>query len=147
MPSPKPSDIFQGSDWLTYRWTVAQAFDTLDRIRDLCLQMPVSAAGSAPAGQPHFDIPEEDIADMFGYVVELCDDLTGELDCVHADLAPPLAGSLPHAWFAFEMWLHLREMRAMALKEANSAAPLQALPDPILAYAGRIRALLKQIDQ
>jgi len=147
MPPSKPSEIYQGSDWLTYRWTVAQAFDTLDRIRDLCLQMPVNVAGgSSLAGQPRFDIPEEDIADMFGYVVELCDDLTGELDCVHADLAS-LLRSLPQAWTAFEMRLHLLEMRQAALKEASSSAPLQAAPDPILTHAGRIRALLKQIDQ
>lgn len=145
MPS-KPTEIYQGSDWLTYRWTVAQAFDTLDRIRDLCLQMPVNAGGALPASQPRFDIPEEDIADMFGYVVELCDDLAGELDCAHADLAP-LLQNLPQAWTAFEMRLHLRNMRAAALKEAASAAPLQSPPDPILLYAGRIKTLLKQIDQ
>ena len=70
--SSKPSEIYQGSDWLTYRWTVAQAFDTLDRIRDLCLQMPVNVGGaSVPAGQPRFDIPEEDIADMFGVIPQV----------------------------------------------------------------------------
>ena len=45
--SAKPVEIYQGSDWLTYRWSVAQAFDSLDRIRDLCLQMPVIAVAIA----------------------------------------------------------------------------------------------------
>src|ERR1700691_5921381 len=106
MAATKPVEIYQGSDWLTYRWTVAQAFDTLDRIRDLCLQMPVAAGGSGP-GEPRFEMPDEEIADMVGYVVELCDDLAGELDCAQADLAPVIHGGFPHAWTAFEMRLHL----------------------------------------
>ena len=145
--TPKPVEIYQGSDWLTYRWTVAQAFDTLDRIRDLCLQMPVSAGMAPPVGQPRFEIPDEEVADIFGYAVELCDDLAGELDTVHADLAPQIKCSLPQSWTAFEMRLHLKDMRAAALKEAASSAPLHAPPDPILAHSGRIKLLLKQIDQ
>src|SRR5579863_5257090 len=145
MPASKPVEIYQGSDWLTYRWSVAQAFDTLDRIRDLCLQMPVAAGGSAPhATQPRFEVPDEDVADMFGYVVELCDDLAGELDTAHADLTPVLQGNLPHSWTAFEMRLHLKDMRASAFKEAAATTPLQAPPDPILALASRIKVLLKQ---
>src|ERR1700678_1982730 len=95
MSANKPVEMYQGSDWLTYRWPVAQAFDTLDRIRDLCLQMPV-AMGAAPAApgmdQPRYEIPDDDIADMFGYIVELCDDLAGELDTVAADLSPIMQG-------------------------------------------------------
>ena len=146
MPAAKSVEIYQGSDWLTYRWSVAQAFDTLDRVRDLCLQMPVSASGAGVPSHPHFE-PDEEIADMFGYIVELCDDLAGEIDTVHADLATLLLGSMPHSWLAFEMRLHLKDMRTAAYKEAAAATPLQVPPDPILTLASRIKLLLKQIDQ
>jgi hypothetical protein len=146
MPSAKPSEIYQGSDWLTYRWTAAQAFDTLDRIRDLCLQMPVSVA--IPGREaPRFEAPADEIADMFGYIVELCDDLAGELDTFHADLGPALYAAMGHAWVAFEMRLHLKDLRTRALKEAETAPPVPAPPDAILALAARIKVLLKHIDQ
>jgi hypothetical protein len=146
--SAKPADMYQGSDWLTYRWPVAMAFDTLDRIRDLCLQMPVSVPG--PLGgvdQPRFEIPDSDIADMFGYIVELCDDLAGELDTVAADLCPQMQGNLVQLWVAFEMRLHLRDLRGAAIKESASPAPSHTPPDAILVAAARIKTLLKQIDQ
>jgi hypothetical protein len=150
MSASKPIEMYQGSDWLTYRWPVAQAFDTLDRIRDLCLQMPVAmAAPHAASGmdRPRFEIPDEEIADMFGYIVELCDDLAGELDTVHADLCPVMQGNMAQSWSAFEMRLHLRDLRGAALKETASAAPSHRPPDAILALAARIKTLLKQIDQ
>jgi len=146
MPS-KPAEIYQGSDWLTYRWSVAQAFDTLDRVRDLCLQMPVAVGGTAGKEPARFEAPAEDIADMFGYVVELCDDLTGELDIVHADIVPPTQANIMQAWIAFEMRLHLCELRRRALKETEVSMPPPGPPDEILALASRIKALLKQIDQ
>ncbi len=147
MPANKPSEIFQGSDWLTYRWTVAQAFDTLDRIRDLCLQMPVNV--SVPGGKdaPRFEGPGEEVADMFGYIVELCDDLAGELDMVLADLFSLVHGSINYGWVAVEMRMHLKDLRQRALKEANTESPLMAPPDATLDLAARIRTLLKQIDQ
>jgi hypothetical protein len=146
--SAKPVEIYQGSDWLTYRWPVAQAFDTLDRIRDLCLQMPVTAGRPGPdVGRLPYEIPDEDIADMFGYIVELCDDLTGELDTVTADLFPFLRGTTSHLWISFEMRLHLRDLRACALKEASAKTPSHAPPDTITTLATRIKALLKQVDQ
>ena len=43
----KALEVYQGSDWLTYRWTVAQAFDTLDRMRDLCRHSPEMLTPSA----------------------------------------------------------------------------------------------------
>src|ERR1700722_3504213 len=111
MPA-KPVEIYQGSDWLTYRWSAAQAYDTLDRIRDLCLQMPVATESSAPApGQPRYEVPDEEITDMFGYIVELCDDLAGEIDIVHADLFSLLQANLAHRWLAFEMRLLLKDLR------------------------------------
>ena len=141
------TEIYQGSDWLTYRWTIAQAFDTLDRIRDLCLQMPLIPSTSPPAGQPRFEVPEEDIADLFGYIVELCDDLGGEMDTAHADLAPLLHSNMAHSWSAVEMRIHLKELRARALKEASENTALVGPPDMVLTLTAKIKTLLKQIDQ
>jgi hypothetical protein len=148
MSMQKPAEMYQGSDWLTYRWPVAQAFDTLDRIRDLCLQLPVAVPGELrPASlEPGYEVPDEEIGEVFGYIVELCDDLGGELDTVHADLYPVMQGNVAHLWTAFEMMLHLRDLRAEAVKE-SSTVETHTPPDAILTRAARIKALLKQIDQ
>lgn len=144
----KPVEIYQGSDWLTYRWSVAQAFDTLDRVRDLCLQIPGAAgAGPGKSAAPRYEMPDEEIADLFGYIAELCDDLTGEIDAVLADLFFQMQSSLANRWLAFEMRLYLGDLRTRAVREAESDAhegqPLEA----IMTLAGRIKSLLKQIDQ
>ena len=143
----KPAEIYQGSDWLTYRWSVAQAFDTLDRIRDLCLQMPVGSGAPPGGGQPTYEMPEEEIADVFGYIAELCDDLTGELHAVYADLFPVIRPNPAHLWLAFEMQQHVKDLHARARKEAAAEHPAQSPPDAIVALAARIKALLKQVDQ
>jgi len=148
MTAQKPADMYQGSDWLTYRWPVAQAFDTLDRIRDLCLQIPVAVPGERkPLGlEPGYEVPDEEISEVFGYIVELCDDLGGELDTVRADLTPVMQENLAHLWNSFEMMLHLRDLRSEAVKE-SSTARTHMPPDKILNRAAKIKALLKAIDQ
>lgn len=150
----KAVDIFQGSDWLTYRWAAAQAFDTLDRIRDLCLQMPAASGarpGTSNPGRPRYEMPEEEIADVFSYIAELCDDLAGELDAVHADLFPFLQNNMLHRWLAFEMRLYLKDLQQCALGEAKGEVKNEALlsrpTDAIIILAARIKDLLKQIDQ
>jgi hypothetical protein len=144
----KEPEIYQGSDWSTYRWHAAQAFDTLDRIRDLCLQMPVVGAPPATmAARSPYEMPEEEIADVFGYIAELCDDLSGELDAVQADLFPFLRNNVAHRWLAFEMRLNLGQLRTRALKEAEAGMPSAAPMDAFIALVVRIKELLKQIDQ
>jgi hypothetical protein len=145
----KAPEVFQGSDWLTYRWAAAQAFDTLDRIRDLCLQMP--AFGTPPqapgARAPRYEMPEPEVADVFGYIAELCDDLAGELDAVQADLFPHMRNSMAMRWAAFEMRLHLKDLRARAMQEAEGEPSAGSPNEAIVMLAGRIKDLLKQIDQ
>ncbi|HUY68332.1 MAG TPA: hypothetical protein VMV79_03420 [Alphaproteobacteria bacterium] len=143
----KPSDLYQGNDWLTYRWPVAQAFDTLDRIRDLCLQIPVAGAPGPAMAPPRYDLPAEEIADLFHYVAELCDDLAGELDAVQADLSAYLAKSFAQRWLAFEMRLNLGELRRHTVQAMGGVAPTNALAGILVALATRIKALLRQIDQ
>jgi hypothetical protein len=145
----KAPEVYQGSDWLTYRWAAAQAFDTLDRIRDLCLQMPAFGMPPQAAGTqtPRYEMPEPEVADIFGYIAELCDDLAGELDAVQADLFPQLRNNMALCWSAFEMRLHLRDLRAQAVKEAEGEMSIGAPTDGIVALANRIKDLLKHIDQ
>ncbi len=114
--------------------------------------MPANAgdgrrASSAGSGQPRYDVPDDEITDMFGYIVELCDDLAGEIDTVQADLFSLLRANLAHRWTAFEMRLLLKELRQRAIKEAEAHQPSHAPPDAITTLAARIKALIKQIDQ
>ncbi len=159
----KALEVYQGNDWLTYRWPVAQVFDTLDRVRDLCLQLPSVSNPESAATQSDEDVivlqterrqasheayeqdalqaaTEEDLSNVFSYVGELCDDLSGEIDTVLADLFPYLQNNLTHRWAGFEMRLYLDELRRQT-KQSNRSA------DTIIILAARIKALLKQIDQ
>lgn len=150
-------ELYQGSDWLTYRWPVAQMFDTLDRIRDLCHSAarpgvtPKLMSAPNPLFDKVFDQTEEEAPDLFLCIAELCDDLMADLDAVLADLFSFLQNNAAHGWMGFEMRLHLREMRENALirhmalsqdtkSDANNV-------DEITALAARIRDLLRAIDQ
>jgi hypothetical protein len=147
----KAPEIYQGGDWLTYRWAVAQAFDTLDRIRDLCQHAPQHFGSVLPqlsgSGLPRYDMQDDDMTDMFAGIVELCDDLSGELDAVQAELSPYTHSSITTRWMGFEMRLHLNDMRQAALYEHQSLDPSTTAIDSIAALAARIRDLLKHIDQ
>ncbi len=147
----KALEVYQGNDWLTYRWPVAQVFDTLDRIRDLCHslspvggaipQLPVSSA-------PRYDVPMEDERlNLFVGIIELCDDLSGEMDTLLADLSSFMQKEMKLRWMGFEMRLHLTEMRTIALLEHQAYEPSGHAVDAVLALAARIRDLLRQVDQ
>ncbi|HEU0118753.1 MAG TPA: hypothetical protein VFR09_08990, partial [Alphaproteobacteria bacterium] len=60
-------EVYQGNDWLTYRWSVAQAFDTLDRVRDVCRHTPEIGLMPQMPGlmPPRYDMPEDDTAEIF----------------------------------------------------------------------------------
>jgi hypothetical protein len=125
-------------------------FDTLDRLRDLCHS--VSGAGSAlptlaGAHLPRYDMQDDEHLDLFHCIIEFCDDLSGEMDAVQADLFPHLQKDAAHRWMGFEMRLHLREMRALALMEHKMRDAQGSAVDRVLALAGRIRNLLRSIDQ
>jgi hypothetical protein len=130
-------ELYQGGDWLTYRATVAKAFDTLDHLEDICHPR---ATFSAP-------VSTAELTTLFGEAAELCDDLSGDLDAVLADLFPHGRADAIHRWMGFEMQLHLNAMRAEVRKEYNTAAPSLSVLDEIAALAARIRALLRRIDQ
>jgi hypothetical protein len=145
----KTPEIYQGGEWMTYRWSVAQAFDTLDRLRELC---HISAAHVVPNlhGATLFqtdDLADERMADLFAGVIDLCDDFAGELDTLLADLIPSRPNDAVHRWTGFEMRLHLSAIRQQALTEHHASEPSGAVLDTIAARVARMRDLLKQIDQ
>lgn len=135
MPLKAP-EVYQGGDWLTWRPTVAKAFDTLDHIEDICHPQPI--ARTANAGE---------MAALFNEVAELGDDLVGDLDAVLADIFPHARANTTHRWMGFEMQLHMNAIRALAREEREMETPSMAAREEILALAARIRNLLKQIDQ
>ena len=146
----KAPAIYQGGDWLTYRLSVAQTFDTLDRVRELCRHVPVAVSNmphTPGLALPRYEMFDEQMMDLFSCILELCDDLSGEIEAVQADLIPHIQNDVPQRWMGFEMRLHLNEIRQLALQEHQSFEPSNAVLDNIAALAARIRDLLKQIDQ
>jgi hypothetical protein len=145
----KAPEVYQGGDWLTYRWSVAHAFDTLDRIRELC-RMPL-LAGTFPSMHSasifRDDTKDEEMADLFAGIADLCDDLSGEFDAVLADLHTFHMNNAMQRWTGFEIRLHLNAIRQQALQEHKASEPLSATFDIIAARIGRMYQLLKQIDQ
>ena len=132
----KALELYQGSDWMTYRWPVAQAYDTLDRLRDLCLQRSVVPS--------QHGAPEE----LLEVVADLADDLAAELASAHADLLPFLQNNVAHRWAAFEMQLYLGEIRELAMPPSGAPIFIAAeFYDNLLLLLGRIKDILKRIDQ
>lgn len=143
--------FYQGSDWLTYRWSVAQLFDTLDRMREVCSHSSIQLGAGSVAVQgtptPRYESTEDEaLTDILGYLIELCDDLSGELDAVLADLLPYMQTPLLQRWIGFEMQLHLRSIREHALYEHQAQEPSPTVVDTIVALTTRMRDLLKKID-
>lgn len=149
-------EVYQGNDWLTYRWPVAQMFDTLDRLRALChsasgVSMLMGGLPQLPStAMPRYDMQDDEDFDLFVCILELCDDLSAELDAVLADLFSTLEKDIVHRWKGFEMRLHLNEMRNTALTEHQAEhqgfEPSANATDTVLALASRIRDLLRAID-
>ena len=148
----KAHEIFQGDDWFTYRPTVAQAFDTLDRLRSLCEEgaTELSALPHDIHGKP-IDIAQESIVLVTGALLNLCDDLDGEIEAVLAELSPYLRSDAAHRWMGFEMQMHLKALRTLMQDEAtrdiahHSAIPV--IMDKASVTAERIAFILKMIDQ
>jgi hypothetical protein len=96
---------------------------------------------------PRYDVLDDEQLDLFVCILELCDDLSAELDAVQADLFSHLQKDTPHRWMGFEMRLHLNEMRRVALAEHEVLESPTNAVDSILALTSRLRDLLRQIDQ
>jgi hypothetical protein len=152
----KAVDVYQGNDWITYRWSVAQVFDTLDQIRELCGVTPdgfsTTQLGAPATGKTttivtrQGDEPESHL-EALSLLLSLCDDLASETHTVLADLAYQMRPSPALQWKGFEMQLHLAMIRQHCLPDEDATGVSKSAIDSILALSLRIRDLLKQIDQ
>jgi hypothetical protein len=137
---PKPAPVFQGNDWLTRRWFAAQAFDSLDKLQDLCLcrlQTPPLAAA-------------DDADEWIETLQTLLDDLASEVKAVEADvLADDAPMTLARTWPRFEFALfHDAARRALtpppeALETLVSNTDLEEL----YRLFGRMKETLRTLDQ
>lgn len=144
----RAQELYQGEDWLTYRPTVAQAFDTLDRLREFCDDSTLDSARAVmDAPWSAMSRGEETIALLMGSLLGLCDDLDGEIAAVLAELSPILRNDAAHRWVGFEMQMHLKSLRDLAQEEPPQPHALPALMDEIRVTTDYLIASLKKIDQ
>lgn len=144
----KASQLYQGADWLTYRWSVAQAFDTLDRLHDLCIcraRDQFTDLSQLRVDQSHdTDIHLED-SDVLAGMSDLCDDLMSELAFAEADMQPIIRSNFNLHWATFEMGVYLCEIRKITSLH-NHEKPQNSF-DELLALIMRIKENLKRLDQ
>ncbi len=129
------SSLFQGQDWITHRLPVAQAFDTLDRMGELCHPMMV------------LDMGADDITIELASVLEdLAEELNIQLDIVLADLFPYLQNNVALRWVSVELRMLATQMRALLAVPDD----LQAEGERLMAIGDQlsnIKSLLKKLDQ
>jgi hypothetical protein len=130
----KSFELYQGSDWMTYRWTVAQAFETLDRMREVCMPLLPQDLEAEPYAY-----------DSLGLIADLSDDLFSEFEIVTADLFPVLQANVAHRWAVVEMRIHFDRLRLLCLEDHNNNAHDQLAQAADLLQ--KIKLLLKRIDQ
>lgn len=137
MPS-EMQRLFQGRDWTTARFSVAEAFDTLDRLNDLCVCKSV----------PDDDEGEETEAVAFYRALfGLVEGLTAQLKLVAADTIPSAApaGPFEQAWAAVEIDRALQDLKnklhALASGQPSNSA------DSALFVIFRLKTGLKKLDQ
>lgn len=134
MTTQRAYQIYQGGDWQTYRYSVAQVFDLLDQLRDVT---GMALTGGMPA--PFIASTALQPADMLH---DLCSDLVGALDLALADLAVQAQTHLPSRWSMVEMRALVGQLPQLV---QNGQEDLDNLPG-IADRAERIRYLLQRLD-
>jgi len=130
--------FYQGSDWVSYRQSVARAFDSLDRLRDACLSRgwvdETKQAGS-------LGLSLRSILTNLGTV------LYGQLAAVATDTIAPdsLTGDFKQSWGAFELRRRLIELTAHLAKLTDSNA--KDACDALAITVSGLRESLKRLDQ
>jgi len=107
MPS-QASPFYQGRDWVSSRWTIAETFDTLERVHDLCLYRDTDE-------QP--DSGEETFA-ILQAVHGLIESLSGQCAIAMADVIPTSShtGNFESLWLCFEIEKTLDEIKKKILE-------------------------------
>lgn len=128
--------VYQGHDWQTRRYAVAQAYDTLDQIREL---LALLASGSDD---------DSETAAMRGIpaaIADLCHDLMGEIELALTDMTPMLDNHVPSRWLIAETRVLAGHMPPLAERAIYDADP-DVLPQ-LADLADRTRFLLQRLDQ
>lgn len=129
----KAQNLYQGSDWQTYRYAVAQVFDTLDQIREV-------AAAFLSGMNDDETPPQEQLSTMLG---DLCNDLVSEVDLALADLSPVIAKHLPSRWLMVELRAIVGQLLALNRPAVQDHDLIPQLAD----LAERARFLMQRLDQ
>lgn len=134
MPA-KQTHLYQGRDWLTYRWTIAEAFDAVDRMHDLCISQEwADAEVLADIDSSILSLLVDFSGDLYGYVLTACADTIP---------ASALFGSvqlrLQHAEILW--WLSLLADQVFAMTEDQPPHL-----EEIVLTLGEIKRLLGTID-
>lgn len=123
--------LYQGSDWCTYRYSAAQVYDLLDQVRDVTAALLTGdALPEAAACLPH------------ALLQDLCSDLVGAVDMVVADLAVTLQRHLPSRWLLVELRTLANQLPELTAQGQDDQDNLPNLAD----RAERIRHLLHRLD-
>lgn len=128
--------IYQGQDWQTHRFAVAQAFDTLDQVRETAVMLLSCHAddGLSPARFAATPL-----------LADLCNDLVGEVELALADLAVTAQQNLPSRWLMVELRALVRQLPPLAHR-AEHEADLDLIPQ-LADLAERARYALQRVDQ
>lgn len=129
--------MFQGRDWASYRWTVAEAFDTLDRLHDL---------GLCQGWTDEPDLADDSfcfIPDLMG----LCEELACQMKLVYADVLcdGDAAPTLQQKWAMMEAEALVNELseKIQTLWSNETTQDFSAL----VILTSSLKALLKRLDQ
>ena len=105
--SKRENPLYQGRDWFSYRWTIAQAFDAIERIYDLCL----CATNEEKSARDDAENP------LSSYLYDLSELLGCQLAIVYSDVIPSETSLAPPQlhWTCYETRQVFHEMHAMVL--------------------------------
>lgn len=111
--SHSSSPLFQGRNWFTYRWSIAEAFDALDRFHDLCL----SQEWLETSGMEEIETT----------VLPILQDFTNDLTCMLAIACADTTQTskylcdIQHGWHYIEIqwWMKLLVKHISALPEQS----------------------------
>lgn len=144
----KALELYQGEDWTTYRPTVAEAFDSLDRLRQLCDDGTVEVGTfPTPLDDKKTDDAQENARMVVGALLALCDDLDGQIVAVLAELSSHMRHDAPQRWLGVELQMHLSAMRSLAQEQPLMVAAIPAIMGKVAEITERIVFILKTLDQ
>ena len=126
---------YQGRDWFTHRWTLAEAFDFLDRIHDLCLCRNWT-------GQ---NLETEDGQPLLPMILDLIVNLEASVHEATSDTIPSeeLVPSAAHFWAIRELHWRIKELEQSVRALIGNKQPDL---DLVIALLLEIKKALKGLD-